>query len=406
MKSTFKSKATKLLCLLAAATISLTAMVACDGGDDFSDDEVTRKKKKTSDVVTNDDDPATLPTQGISSQTDFSGYWYYDLNEGYNFKSDKTVTDIGSDSNIGTWDVSSDKKTITLTLSGWYSETYNGTISNDELGTWVKLSEEISIYKDNYPSNAQFEAYKEKHAKRIDPFEGLTFTATGISPYCSISLNNVACSSDVQKYVSYTLDKKTYANGDAIKVTATLAKNTDGVDYLLTATEKEYALSDMPEYITSIEGLDLTNLKAELADYITAKSAELETRDGYSYISVFSFSGHYYSVRNVVLEQTNLYIQSLKTTQWNDNGKTFNRLTFVYKTSFQSEWKGDVVLGTCISCANVVKYPDGTIKWGEKSPEDFDFIAESTDRGVEAAISSFITIHASDYNITELDIAK
>lgn len=404
MNSTFKSKATKLLCLLAAATISLTAMVACDGGDDFSDDEVTRKKKKTSDVVTNDDDPATLPTQGISDQTDFSGYWYYDLNEGYNFKSDKTVTDIGSDSNIGTWDVSSDKKTITLTLSGWYSETYNGSISNDELGTWVKLSEEISIYKDNYPSNAQFEAYKEKHAKRIDPFEGLTFTATGISPYCSISLNNVACSSDVQKYVSYTLDKKTYANGDAIKVTATLAKNTDGVDYLLTATEKEYALSDMPEYITSIEGLDLTNLKAELADYITAEKARIESADSWG-TDVFSLY-RFYSVHNTVLEQTDLYIQSLKATQWNDNEKTFNYLTFVYKTSFQVKDDVDVALGTCISCANVVKYPDGTIKWGEKSPEDFDFIAESTDRGVEAAVSSFITIHASDYNITKLDIAK
>lgn len=406
MNSTFKSKGTKLLCLLAALAISLTAMVACDGGDDFSDDEVTKKKKKTSDVVTNDDYPTVSPTHGISSQTDFSGYWYYALNEGYNFKSDKTVTYIGSDSSVGTWDVSSDKKTITLTISGWYTQTYSGTISNDELGVWAKLSEQISIYKDSYPSNAQFEAYKEKHAKRIDPFEGLTFTATGISPYCSISLNNVACSSDVQKYVSYTLDKKQYANGDAIKVTATLAENTDGVDYLLTATEKEYSLSNMPEYITSIEGLDLTNLKAELADYITAEKAKAEGYDR-SHTDLFSF--YYYVggyITNIVAEQTDLYMQSLKATQWDDSGKTFNYLTFVCKMSFQTKAHGDESIATCISCANVVKYPDGTIKWGKNSPEDLDFIAESTDHGVESAISSFITIHASDYNITELDIAK
>ncbi len=249
----------------------------------------------------------------------------------------------------------------------------------------------------------------------IDPFAGLKFVPSGVSPYCQVGLNNQGCSRDAQLYVEYTFDKEIYANGDTVTVTAQLSRSADPELYFLTQSQATYTLSDQPEYITSVDGLDLTLLESELNDYVTAQVASaiehLEFFDcGFGDVAGFGSHTSYASIETLLEEK---YCSALKLTKQNkmDKKTPFNKISYVYSfpVTFEPYHPGDystVITGTVfvtIHASNVIKYPDGSIQWGTTGPEAYDFTWGTSVISLENCVSICIMKDSADYNITKIE---
>lgn len=231
----------------------------------------------------------------------------------------------------------------------------------------------------------------------IDPFTGIQCVVTGISPYCQLSVNEQNCDENAQQYVTYSLDKETYANGDTAIITATLNQRVTS-KYTLTETEYSFLVQGQAEYITSLDGLDLSFLQTELQDYIDSQcSAAIDDNELFG-----RWVGRWIAEAKTSLEGT--YLSSLKLIRKDSMGRNtpYNRLSFIYKADITSTDENDenLRLHFCLSAVNIIKYPDGRIGWGTSSPEAYDFVADAFFDSIEQCIASSITAHKSDYNIS------
>lgn len=100
--------------------------------------------------------------------------------------------------------------------------------------------------------------------KPLDPFEGVEVTFEGISP------NVKAAIKGGNSNVKYTLGKKDeLKNGDKVTVTAELRGSKD--EYTLTATSKDFPVSEMPSYIMKLSELsdeDIQTLSKKITDML------------------------------------------------------------------------------------------------------------------------------------------
>ena len=86
--------------------------------------------------------------------------------------------------------------------------------------------------------------------------------------------------------VATFVNGKLVENGEKVKVTAKINSSATGT-YRLLEESKEFTVENMPEYITSVDGLDLTALYKERDDFVTAESAKAV---GTNYLFGESFS--------------------------------------------------------------------------------------------------------------------
>ena len=56
-----------------------------------------------------------------------------------------------------------------------------------------------------------------------------------------------------------------------------------------------------------------------------------------------------------------------------------------------------------ISACNLVKYPDGSIKWGNKSIGEGDFNCEHSTQGLDACVTATVIVDSVNYNISKID---
>lgn len=238
----------------------------------------------------------------------------------------------------------------------------------------------------------------------IDPFDGIEYVVTGISPYCEISINNGNCDVNVQENVTYSLDKEKYANGETAVITAKLETGWGYEDnkYTLTNTTGKFTVKNQPEYITSLDSLDLSLLESEERDYFESKCSEALGSGSHGFL----FGNNVNSWKNIENINSSLqekYFSSLKLmkTDSKDYDTPFNRLSFVYKINISA--KGDFIHYVNISAWNIVKYPDGSIKWGSESVDDFDFHYNAYTSNMEECIANTITAYKADFNIKKLE---
>lgn len=78
-------------------------------------------------------------------------------------------------------------------------------------------------------------------------------------------------------------------------------------------------------------------------------------------------------------------------------------LSFTYSASYSGEFASGNVYCS-ISAVNIIKYPDGTIKWGVDDPNAFDFFAEGSDKSMEDCISITIMNKSDNYNISKIEV--
>ena len=237
----------------------------------------------------------------------------------------------------------------------------------------------------------------------IDAFTGLTFEVTGISPYCKILVNNSKCSDDAQRYVSYTLDKEMYENGDIAIITACLSDvEKTNKNYVLKEAEMEFKVENQAQYITSLENVDITFLKSELNDYIASrKSSALGQQKLFNVNSKYSLVSDIVSIGETKEEAT--YLAAVKKMRQNSGLNFYNAINFVISIPATSEYHNKTFTAyVVIRAYNVIQYPDGTIKWGLENPDEFGFNYYSTEESIDYAISSFVFSLSENYNLTKV----
>lgn len=334
-----------------------------------------------------------------SGKNSIVGQWYdSDGDLAFEVKKDGTY-DTGGLLGKGKWKYLDDDETIEFT--DFYGYTKTTKVEKDDLGLSIFNGK---YYKDAYPSEEQMSEFKDKNAVSLDAFDGIKYEVSGISPYCKISINNSGCSEEVQNYVTYSLDKENYANGDTAVITATLHSSTGDTLYKLAEAESTYKVSGQSEYITSVEGCDLTALKAELADYITAtiasaKKSAAESWWGYAKI----FERGFDDFSNATTTASDIYLSTVKLNKSSDNVAFTNKLTFTYKVSYTTKDNSGVFYA-CISALNIMKTSSGEIKWGTKNVDDLDFVSENADGSLENCVTTLIMCNTADYNISKVEV--
>lgn len=336
----------------------------------------------------------TVSLSSCGKSNSITGMWYNEDGEVLNVQEDGTYN-YEREYGTGTWKILDDKTTIEF--KDFYGETTNIEIIEEDIGVKIKYHGEY-FYKDAYPSDEEISENKEKNAQTIDAFAGLSYEVTGISPYCQLTINNQGCSEEVRQYVSYQLDKERYANGDTAVITATLNANTGDSAYKLESTTSNYKITGQSEYLTSVDGYDLTKLKAELSDYITACFAKAQT----PYWSEL-FGKSVYDVHSVSKTDGDVYFSSLKLDKNAENIEFVNRLSFTYKITYKTT-DGTEVFYACISAVNIMKTADGSIKWGSENADDFDFIAQNAEGSIENCVTTLIMCNKDNFNISKVAV--
>lgn len=332
-----------------------------------------------------------------SSKKDIIGQWYNSDGEvEIDVRKDGTYDDGGY--GTGTWKYLDDDETIEFT--DFYGYTKTTTIEKDDLGLSIFNG---SYYKDAYPSDEEISEFKDENAVSLDAFSGIKYEISGISPYCQISINNQGCSENVQKYVTYSLDKSYYANGETAVITATLSEYTGDEYYKLDSTEDTYKVSGQTEYLTSVDDCDFSTLKSELADYITATiaSGKKHAAEGYTWTTIFDqgikdFSG-------ATTKASDVYFSTVKLNKSSDNVEFTNKLTFTYTVNYTADDEKGVFYA-CISAENIMKTADGEIKWGTKNVDDLDFVSESAEGSLENCVTTLIMCNTANYNISKVKV--
>lgn len=312
----------------------------------------------------------------------------------------------------GTWKISESDKSIAV-FSDCYGDIEEASVEEDELGEFIHLDygwgERGTFYKDAYPSEEEISALREKNAVTINPFEGMEYEISGISPCCEIVINNGKCSEEVQNYVKFELDKKSYANGETAVIKAVLSENTGDVAYKLSESEKKISVTGQPEYVDSLTAENTVELKKELNDFVSGNisSALMEAEN--SWWSEGTVLGNTINLYHGTVKDYNysdIYLSSLKRNKELSYENNYaNKLTFVYSGKYTSE-NGNGNFYSCVSACNIVKYPDGTIKWGTESNDAKDFLIEPSSESVENAVKTIVMSNSADYNISKVDLNK
>ena len=297
-------------------------------------------------------------------------------------------------------------------------------------GTSLKNGDEIivtALYdpnvfeKNNYKvltDTMKFQVYGLQEIKYFDPFDKLVVQYSGISPYCSVAINDSQCSTEVQTYVKTELPDK-LKNGETFIVKRYIDNDiTEKYGIALTETEKEYTMSDMPEFLESLDDVDLSYIEDELADFIIAQTAaNVNTSKilgiylyrclvGYPYSTSWSMPLNDIDISTELVSE---YFRVRKLTYqdeftWGNNNR-FNSIYYFYQINVNvTEYDNSSYSGkyyAIFEVPNLIKYPDGSIKWGYNSSNDMDFYGIGNLR-YEDLEADWIDGVRDDYNIVQI----
>ena len=278
------------------------------------------------------------------------------------------------------------------------------------------LSLDESSQNEQGGSNAESLENAAPAAAQIDPFEGLTVTFEGISPFCTVIINNANCSDLAQEMVEYSVSPDTvttegqFALGESVTIYASLRSSSGYTSetqptYALTQTEKAWKVENVPEYLTSIpEELDLSDFLQEEQDYLTSITAWTQNDRPFEVgeNGLFKFK----SFSDLNLESA--YFSSMKKSaysKYQNDLEYFNCIVLNYSiriTAARKNKESTEVRHIAVLAKNIVRYPDGSLGWGIDDPAALDFEYDWNATGQKDLIAKHITAARADYNVTEI----
>ena len=336
---------------------------------------------------------------------DIIGQWYNSNGEvEYDFREDGTYDDDGY--GTGTWKYLDDGETIEFT--DFYGYTKTTKISEDDFGLSIF---EGRFYKDKYPAE-EMSQYKEATAEMLNAFEGISYEVSGISPFCKVQINNQNCSDAVKQYVTFSLNKEYYANGEVAVISAVLSSNTGDITYKLESTESTYEVSGQAEYLNSFDDLNKDFMKKEVEDNVTALISSAIGTDRLCDIRSLNILNrekggaiYHNKITEVNPEHKATYLSCLKE-QKKELAivyQPFNRCSYIYCFDTRGiiddvTYEGKLYVN--ITAENIVCLPDGSVYWNN---EKCDFEIETSTDGFDNLVSNTVMCNSDNYNITKVE---
>lgn len=242
---------------------------------------------------------------------------------------------------------------------------------------------------------------EEDNKIKIDPFEDLKVTFLGASPFLRINIDNSKCSDIVQYKVRYDYDDKNYRIGDKVTVWAKPYNDyySSGTDeYELKSTSKEYKVESTAEWLTSLDGIDMTELNKEVEDKLASSTTET--------VGDWKFGGAQLGAEITSIGQGRLrakYFITLKPNQYEgfdslSNYSNFNYYICIYDYDIGLQYnnKSMSTVTCCVTLYNIKKDTDGTLKYDTA----LDFTAEADN--YDKIVNDCVTSKRDNYNVTDV----
>lgn len=301
---------------------------------------------------------------------------------------------------LGTLTACSKPKTPQEEFSDAINSTYDA-VKNWQSSVSAGVSSDNSYMSDT-PSTESDES--SSTLKEIDPFEKLEITYTGSSPYIKASTDSTKCDSTVNKYFEFKTEDKYLRNGDEFTVTAVYNKDSLEEDGFTVKSEtKNYVVKAQPEYITSVDGLDIKAFKAELNDKLSAVTATNKGDGCFVGVGVGGAFDSFSSVKSKTLKAT--YLISLKNQYENkyrndSNIKYYNRYIQIYEyiVNIQNHGtdNGSQKVYVIIYANNLSNDGKGVLSWdlelGSKGYDNYD-----------SAVNDYVTSMKEHYNVSKIN---
>lgn len=187
----------------------------------------------------------------------------------------------------------------------------------------------------------EFEVTGLEEGKVIDLFQDISLEYSEISPNAKVTVCNTSKDSFVSG-IRFTVEKSSgIANGDEIKVTASVsATDAEKEGYIIEETEKVFIAEGIDEYATEYAQIDaetLEKIKAQSTDLIDAALADEYYYRQRMYPGDASI-GHQIGTPEILdVTLTNTYFLCLKEGIESNWGTIFNHAYFVYTVSTKDE---------------------------------------------------------------------
>lgn len=259
----------------------------------------------------------------------------------------------------------------------------------------------------NGSSNGDNEVKDDKvDAKKteLDAFEGLKLTFSGVSPRCTVMIDNSACEQNARSSVVYETDKQFYADKESVIVTAKLTEKAKS-SYKLKSDSKSYTVSNVSAYYTASTVAVTDLIKSEIRDVVTAEIAQMGKTNKLFGIGGYSNDWHYSKVESVIsIEAYLLTVKDTKIAEYGTNSAPFyNSLRIVADAVVHTGGNDGNRSGhfyICFILNDVIVAPDGSIKWKNSKDYEITYKAKANDNTVAA---ENVLVHSVYYNIQELE---
>lgn len=229
--------------------------------------------------------------------------------------------------------------------------------------------------------------------KEIDPFENLSITYTGASPYLTILIDSSKCDSTINEFVSFNTDTKYVRNGDTFIVNAVYDEYTAQANgYIINLTSKSFTVENQPEYVTSLDGLETKELQSEINDKLSVVTAANEGDSYFADVYTYKFK----SIADKKLYKT--YLISLKSNfeeKYTNDNKVYNKYVQIYEYTINKDDDTQVKAYVAIFVDNIIKSEDGTLIW------DFELWDRGYDN-LDSLINDYVISEKEYYNVSEI----
>lgn len=287
----------------------------------------------------------------------------------------------------------------TLVLSG---KTYYSTAQIDENSLKEKLNEYTQSNNSKELSETTSAESSAQSLTEINPFEKLNITYTGASPYITVSTDSTLCDETVNKYITFKIDNdNNLKNGDTFTITAVYDEyklKTNG--FSIANNSKTYTVENQPEFIKTVDGLDLTSMQAEMNDKLAVVTANNEGSSHFAGVYIGGNAGigygPYKSIASKKLKST--YLISLKNSfEDKYNRKPYNCYMQIYEYTINKydEKNPTQKIYVMIYVNNIYADNDKSLSWdveiGSVGYDNYDNL-----------INERVTSQREFYNVTEI----
>jgi hypothetical protein len=237
-------------------------------------------------------------------------------------------------------------------------------------------------------------------ADDLNPFDSLSVSYTGSSPYATIVIDKNDSPDFVRQYVNFKADKDSgLKNGDKVTITAEYNPSVAESSLVnITQEQKEYTVSDLSEYLQADSEADLSSLESALSDKALAVISKAKSDGsifGMAFFAdtTFDVSSHY-SYQD--LKITDRLLCSVK----DSSGyvSEYNALYTMYQVTAQEQNGNSTTLYFWVKAKNIVKQADGSLSWDS----NLNVTATTNSTGLMNSINS----SKDSYSFTEFDFSK